>query len=259
MISTGLVSVTFRRLAPREIIALVQQGGQQGIEWGGDVHVPHGNLEVAREVATRTQEAGLQIPSYGSYYRVGVSPEEGLAFETVLETALALEAPRIRVWAGNKGSAVIEAQEYARIIADAQRIAALARTSGIGIAFEFHNRTLTDTPESALKLYQDIAQENVSLYWQPPVESEETRQRESFLLVLPYLSHLHVYHWTLTGDGTLQQLPLAGGQKLWRSVLATVAESGDDHFALLEFVADESPEQYLTDAATLQSWRSELP
>jgi len=40
----GLVSVSFRALSPSEIIPMVVSGGLQGIEWGGDIHVPHGSI-----------------------------------------------------------------------------------------------------------------------------------------------------------------------------------------------------------------------
>src|SRR5690242_18609852 len=100
MVYSGLVSVTFRQLPPQQIVELAAQGGLAAIEWGGDVHVPHGELQTARRVLERTRQAGLQVAAYGSYYRVGVSPAQGLAFESVLETALALQAPTIRVWAG---------------------------------------------------------------------------------------------------------------------------------------------------------------
>ena len=48
MIHTGLVSVTFRKLEPAEIVDLVKQAGLQGIEWGGDIHVPHGDIQRAK-------------------------------------------------------------------------------------------------------------------------------------------------------------------------------------------------------------------
>lgn len=80
-----------------ELIAACRRAGLQGIEWGGDVHVPHGNLEVAREVAARTREAGLEIPSYGSYYRVGRDESAQVSFARVLDTAVVLQTPLIRV------------------------------------------------------------------------------------------------------------------------------------------------------------------
>jgi len=104
MIHSGLVSITFRSLSPLEIIELVLKAGLKGIEWGADVHVPHGDLKRAREVRKLTADAGLSVAACGSYYRVGVSEAQGLAFENVLETAVALKAPTVRVWAGDKGS-----------------------------------------------------------------------------------------------------------------------------------------------------------
>ena len=71
MIYSGLVSVTFRALSPAEIVELVARAGLEGIEWGGDVHAPHGDVARARDVYRRTVDAGLAIPSYGSYYRPG--------------------------------------------------------------------------------------------------------------------------------------------------------------------------------------------
>ena len=87
MIRGGLVSVTFRALSAGEIVDLVARAGLTGIEWGGDVHVPHGDVACAREVYQRTVDAGLTVCSYGSYYRVGSG--EPPAFEAVIESALA--------------------------------------------------------------------------------------------------------------------------------------------------------------------------
>src|SRR3954469_7051647 len=101
---TGLVSVTFRPLSPQHVVELVRQAKLDAIEWGGDIHVPHGDVAAAREVWTMTLDAGLAVAAYGSYYRAGVSETDGLPFARVLETAVQLAAPTIRVWAGSKAS-----------------------------------------------------------------------------------------------------------------------------------------------------------
>ena len=116
MLFTGLVSVTFRQLAPREIAQLAVAAGLRGIEWGGDIHVPHGDIPAARAVRQITAEAGLQVLAYGSYFRF--QPDQ--AFELVLETAVALGAPLIRIWAGNQPSATIGAAERATIVAESR-------------------------------------------------------------------------------------------------------------------------------------------
>ncbi|MCL2298765.1 MAG: sugar phosphate isomerase/epimerase, partial [Firmicutes bacterium] len=96
----GLTSVTFRKLGWRAVIQIARACGFDGIEWGGDIHVPPGEVALAREVHLATVEAGLSVLSYGSYYRLG--GEE--PFRPVLDAALALQADTIRVWAGAKGS-----------------------------------------------------------------------------------------------------------------------------------------------------------
>src|SRR5215211_4654031 len=119
MLTSGLVSITFRQLAPREIVELAAAAGLRGIEWGGDIHVPAGDLQAARRVRQLTADAGLQVLAYGSYFRF----QPGTAFEPVLETALALGAPLIRVWAGNQASAEADAAVRATIVAESRRIA----------------------------------------------------------------------------------------------------------------------------------------
>ena len=69
MIKTGMVSVTFRQFDVDEVIRRTKEAGLMAIEWGGDVHVPHGDLDKARYTADKMRENGLEIASYGSYYR----------------------------------------------------------------------------------------------------------------------------------------------------------------------------------------------
>jgi len=99
----GLVSITFREFTPEKIISLCQANNLHAIEWGGDIHVPHGDLDVARQVGDQTREAGLSVSAYGSYYRLASS--EGPGFSQVLASAVSLGSPVIRVWAGGRSSA----------------------------------------------------------------------------------------------------------------------------------------------------------
>jgi len=157
MLESGLVSITFRNLNYQQIINLVKKAGLKGIEWGGDIHVPHGDFQKAKKVKNATRNAGLEIAAYGSYYRVGC--EKGnidCSFEKVLETAAILGAPLIRVWAGNKGSKEANKMWWDKIVKKSQKIASKAVKENIKIAFEYHSGTLTDTSEAAVKLLEDI-------------------------------------------------------------------------------------------------------
>lgn len=252
MIRPGLVSISFRSLSPAQIIDLCVKGGLSGIEWGGDVHVPHGNLEVAREVGQATVTAGLTVAAYGSYYRVGETIDNP-AFADVLASAQALGAPLIRVWAGKRGSADTTIEQRAQVVADLRHIAAAAAAVGITVACEFHGGTLTDTNDSALALYREVDHPNLRAYWQPPVAQPDGYCETGLTSLLPILADLHVFHWVVR-DGKRSREPLAAGADCWSSYLALANQASGDRYALLEFVRDDSPEQLLADAETLRQW-----
>jgi len=246
MLIPGLVSITFRPLDPQEVIRLVKQAGLQCIEWGGDVHVPHGNTARAREVGQWTREAGLMVSAYGSYYRVG---ETTLPFEQVLASAVALGAPTIRVWVGTKGSADCSSAEREGIIADALRVAGLAARSGITISLEYHANTLTDTRSSVQTLLTELAHPNIEFLWQPSNGEPFDACAERLLEILPRVRNFHVFHWWPTAA---ERRPLIEGADRWQSYIEIARETGRDIDCLLEFVAGDLPEQFLADAAVLR-------
>ncbi|TDV53794.1 sugar phosphate isomerase/epimerase family protein [Actinophytocola oryzae] len=233
----GLVSVTFRQLAVPEIVALAVGHGMRAVEWGGDVHVPAGDLATAREVASRCADAGIEIEAYGSYYRAAGD------FGPVLATAVALDAPRIRVWAGGRGSA--HETERRRVVENLRDAAAQAESAGIEVAVEYHAGTLTDTLASAVALFDEVPA--LRPYWQPPVGSTLADAREA-LVLRPVAAH--VFSW----DDTGRRLPLAARADLWRPVLAELAALPGTRHVLLEFVRDDDPTAFAEDAAVLREW-----
>lgn len=253
MIHPGLVSVTFRKLSPGEIVALAREAGLAGVEWGGDVHVPHGDLARAREVRELTEGSGLRVAAYGSYYRAGASEADGLPFTRVLATARELGAPTIRVWPGVKGSAELDDAGRRAVCADLARIADLASEAGISVSTEFHGGTLTDSNESAVRMLVEAAHPNLRTYWQPHNGEATGDCVEGLRAVRSRLSNLHVFHWWPT---SAQRHPLAEGAARWEAFLAECRPLAEERFALLEFVPGDSPEAFLRDAATLKTWVS---
>ena len=254
MIYPGLVSVTFRQLSPQEIIALVRQAELKAIEWGGDVHVPPDDLKNAATVRQMTAEAGLAISAYGSYYRVGVSEEEGLAFEKVLATALELQAPTIRVWAGRKRSAEADASYRAKIVADSRRIAELSAAENISVSYEYHANTLTDTNESAAELLSAVNHPNLYTFWQPHNQADHETRLAGLKMMLPKVTNVHVFYW----DYERNRLPLVGGQVMWPSFLEIINSASGDRYASLEFVQNDEPDNFLRDARVLKQWLAQL-
>jgi len=246
MLYSGVVSVTFRSLQPAEIIRLAGQAGLAGIEWGGDVHVPHGDVKKAREVYKMTIESGLKIPSYGSYFELGISRANGLEFGSVLESAIELHAPHIRIWAGNIGSRDASEDYRKSINEETQQICDAAQKENIEISFEFHNESLTDTPESTITLIRDVNRNNLYTYWQAALNTVPGDRLEGLKQVSPWLSNIHVYQL----DG-YDRLELSEGEEEWMKYLGYAGKIKGDRFCMLEFVKNELPEQMIRDAEVL--------
>ena len=247
MIIPGLVSVTFRKLSPIEIVSLVRQAELNCIEWGGDIHVPHGDCARAREVGQLTRAAGLTVAAYGSYYKLNKSEADSLPFSKVLDTARALGAPTIRVWAGTRSSVQADGADRAAVAADARRIADLAQTAGITVTSEYHGGTLTDTDASAQQFLQETQHANFWTGWQPHASGTAATNLGGLQAILPRLTTVHCYHW-LNND----RRPLAEGAADWRQYFTAVQSTGRLHSALLEFVVGDDPASFVRDAATLR-------
>ncbi|AYY13253.1 sugar phosphate isomerase/epimerase [Actinobacteria bacterium YIM 96077] len=260
-IRPGLCSITLRQLPVEEVLAVAAEAGLHGVEWGSDVHAPAGDEAEARRVARLTAAAGLVVTSLGSYYRAGTSTAE--EFEDVLRTARALEAPRIRIWAGSVGSAEAGTEER-RAVAEATRHAAdRAADEGIELGFEYHAGTLTDDIDSTLALLADVDRANVTSYWQPPNGMPAEDALATLRRLGDQVRAVHVFSWW----PDTQRLPLAERSSLWREAFAylagagsgTAAGSGETIDALMEFVPDDDPANVVRDAAVLHELIPHLP
>ncbi|TCC59729.1 xylose isomerase [Kribbella pittospori] len=247
-VRTGLVSVTFRQLPADEVVELAAKASLGAIEWGGDVHVPLGNLVTAKRVKALCDVHGLGIAAYGSYLRAGSIDREEM--RSAVATAEALGAPRIRVWAGNVGTAQAGVGDRMAVTRGLAELADVAASSGIEIAMEFHRNTLTDEVDSTITLLLDVGAPNLKTYWQPPVDLDDAQCLDQLEALMPWLTTVHVFSWWPSNT----RLPLAGRESLWRPVLDRLAAEPREINALLEFVADDSPEQLAKDAADLHAW-----
>ena len=249
MLIPGIASITFRKLDPQEIIRLANQARLEAIEWGGDTHVPPGDVNRAREVGRWTRNAGLMVSAYGSYYRLADERPEAVPFDRVLASAVALGAPTIRVWAGGKGSAECPPTNRQLIIEDGLRIADLAARSGITVSLEYHCGTLTDTHESTHALLTELEHPNLEFLWQPSDGETVAACTARLLDVLPRLRNVHVFHWWPTAA---DRHALIDGADRWHTYIDIVRQSQKSVDFLLEFAKGDSTAQFLEDAATLR-------
>lgn len=248
--SAGLCSVTLRDHSPASVLRVAAAAGLDAVEWGGDVHVPPGDTATAAAVAAATADAGLRVASYGSYHRA-LDPT---GFDDVLVCALALGAPRIRVWAGDVGSARATRAERDRVVAGCADAVRRAGDAGVEIGLERHGGTLTDTPASTAELLaavdDAVGAATLTTYWQPPVDAPDDEALAGLSALLDRVSTVHVFSWWPGSERN----PLASREALWGRVFELLATTGRDHDALLEFVPDDDPRHLPDEAATLRGW-----
>lgn len=243
----GLCSVTFRQLTPEQIVLHAAEAGLEVIEWGGDVHVPAGDPERAAQVALATTDAGLAVCSYGSYFRAGADE----ALTPILDSAEALGADRVRIWAGRVDSADATPEQYAEVVARLRDAAAEASDRGIALALEYHRGTVADNPDAVLRLLADVGSPALSTYWQPSVGAADAVALAEFDALAAHTSAVHVFSWW----PRTERLRLHERAELWRGLFAAAsALPAPPRDALLEFVPDDDPDLLAAEAATLRGW-----
>lgn len=251
-LTPGLVSITFRSKTPAEVIALAVEAHTPLLEWGGDVHVPHGDVRAAREVGQMTRDAGLQVAAYGSYYRVGAATGD-VTFEQCLASAGALGASVVRVWAGVCGSAEASDEQRANVVEDTRRICRMADGENISIAYEYHGGTLTDTLQSTLDLLTRAGSPNLRTLWQPQHTRPIAERMGEIAQLLPWLANVHVFQGAGGSPDALDT-----GKDDWLTYLPLLAKAKQPLGLLIEFVRNGNPAQFLADAAVLNAWLAQV-
>jgi 3-dehydroshikimate dehydratase len=251
VIRTGLCSVTLRARPADEVVAIAAAAGLEAIEWGADVHVPPGAVGTAESVRATTEAAGLRVASYGSYYRAG--HDDAKSFDAVVESALALGAPRVRVWAGATASADATPAERLAVVSATCQAADRAAAAGIDVALEFHGGTLTDEVDSALGLLDAVGGARVAAYWQPPEGAPDDKALAGLRRLLDRVTAVHVFSWW-PGQ---ERRRLAARETLWRGAFELLAAARSPVDALLEFVPGDDPLLVAGEARTLRELMKE--
>jgi len=234
----GVVSVTFRKKSVEEIIDIVKKSGLAAIEWGGDIHVPHGDVATAERVGKLTREAGIEPISYGAYWHC--TPED-VPFDDVLASAEALGVKVIRVWAGKKNFDVATEEEREQVYEALRYAVDASAKKGITVSTEFHVNTLTNTLEGTQEMLKNVP--GLKTYWQRSVSTVE----EECAIIKALGKNIVGSHiggpWK---EAT--QYPLAELGDQVSTYLSMLDELETPQYMMIEFVAGESGEQLLEDA-----------
>ena len=95
-----------------------------------------------------------------------------------------------------------------------------------------------------------VAHPNFLTFWQPRNYQSTAFSLADMETALSRLIGLHVFHWD---EVTRDRLSLDVGADAWKAYLTQASPRGE-MFASLEFVANDDPERFLADAATLKTW-----
>lgn len=241
---SGLVSISFRKKEIKELIKAAKESGLEYIEWGGDVHIPMGNVRLARKVRRLMHGAGLKCASYGSYFGFMYHCDEHypLPFKKVLKTAQALGAKTVRVWLGwpkcgcKKGcNQYICKNGYNRSVRIAKELCDKAAAAGLTLSIECHFATMTDDYHDTLKFIKDVNKENLRLYWQPNHAKGFEYNLEALKALRPWITNVHVFNW----DKDAKKYPLCEGTGDWEKYLEVLNdENAEGRVCFLEFMPD---------------------
>lgn len=254
MLHAGLCSVSLaNQFDASDVITQAARAGLESIEWADKPrHVPTGDLAQAMKIKRMTLDAGLSVAGYGSYYRLGAAEGGHAPFQSVLETAVALEAPVVRVWAGNLSSDEADESHWRRVLEDGHRVADLAAAADIVVATEYHGGTLTDRNEAALRLMEEADHKNLKTYWQPPQCTSHAYRLEGLRNMLPWLVNVHVFNWVGDFWPHHRHTPLEEGRAVWLDYLQEAESDQEERHALLEFLPEKNnPATLPGEAATL--------
>ncbi len=239
---TGLTSVTFRQLSPILVVEHAKNAGLFGIEWGGDIHVPPGDIATALDLSKLTRDAGLTVMSYGSYFRA--LPDDN--FSPILDTATALGAPVIRIWAGTKSPDMLSGFEFESMVLSIRKACKEAEEREIALVLEYHRNTFTETAQGAVQLLDAVNQPNLKTYWQPNPKLSYLQHLSEIRQLRKWLIGFHVFCWK--NDET--RCLLEDGSKQWEAYI-NQADIVDLRL-LLEFVKDDNEHNFYRDVNTLK-------
>lgn len=94
-------------------------------------------------------------------------------------------------------------------------------------------------------MLRDVDSPYFKTFWQPTQALSVEQRVEGLKLIKPYLTNLHVYYWTKD-----RREELKDGKDYWQQYLKAVDDKV--HYALLEFVKNDSAEQFEKDAIVLK-------
>ncbi len=242
MYRLGVVSISFRKYTPEEICMEMQKAGLGYVEWGSDSHAPFDDPQKLKTLTELQQRYGIRCSSYGTYFRLGITPLYEL--DRYITAATVLGTDVLRLWCGSKGSADYTEEERNELFSFCREAAAIAKKRNVRLCMECHAGTFVDTKETALALMKAVNSPHFRMYWQPNHTWSVEDNLAYASALAAYTENLHVFHWD-----SARRYSLAEGLDDWRRYLHVLS---GDHTLLLEFMPDDELSTLPAEAAVLK-------
>ena len=260
MIRLGLCSGACLTRSIKGVIATASAAKLDAVEWAADAHIGVDDLPTAEEAMMATLRAGLAIASYATLYRAGTADAGFFRFDALLRIASALQAPIMRIYAGDRltigdGSEPVEGRNLAALTVQLQRLGDRAANKGITLCVSMGRGSSFDRHESAARIVTSVSHDFVRLAWEdlPGASAGEAAAvlegaRRFIGLVVARSSG---------SDG--KPHPIAENEAEWRERIRIIksaeTNSGLNSFLLLASARPDGPggdESLAEDAATLR-------
>lgn len=240
----SFTSVTFREKTVEEILRIAAENDIACVEWGGDVHVPPGLIAEAKRVLSLMQAQNMRALSYGSYFKLLC----GMDFTPYAESAAALGAKTIRIWAGDswRRKRTFGEDEKTFAAEELRKVCLLAQDYGLTVCLEKHRYTLTENAAVARALIEAVGMPNLKSYWQPNPELSIEENLGAIETLSDYITNVHVFSWTADNA----RLSLKNGEDAWKRYIDALGARA----YILEFVKGDSQVQFAEDVNTLRAW-----
>lgn len=167
MIRLGLSSQAFPILSTAEVSGLAAKAGLEGVEWTAESHLMPGDSGASSTLLMETLMARLTIASYAALYRVLPGAEAGLAFESLLGTAMAIQSPILRIYAGSKPWTKMQTGDRKALAAELLRLGALAGEKGVTVALTLSRGTALEDYRCAEELFSEVDHAFIRVAWEP--------------------------------------------------------------------------------------------
>jgi len=207
LVKFAVFTVSVPDYTPEEAVAKIREFGYDGVEWrvidqdpahaGGGfwsankATIPFTNIETeAPQVRKMTEDAGLEMPSIGTYVMCDDLEQTDLAMRGA--NALGVPKLRIRVLNYNGTDPFMPIWERAR--EQYKGVAELAAKHGVQALIELHHRSITPSASSARLFLDGLDPKQVGVIHDVGnmVHEGYETHRLSLEMLGPYLSHVHV-------------------------------------------------------------------